>query len=51
MNLCDRNVDTLNFSLRYLLLYCSYLKADTKLSRVFVGSRGTKFYRRKITGY
>jgi hypothetical protein len=42
INLCDRNVDALNFSFRYRLFDCSYLKADTKYSRVFVDSRDIK---------
>jgi hypothetical protein len=49
INLCDINIDALNCSRHYLLFDCSFLKADTKHSRVFVESRGTKFYRRKIS--
>ena len=50
INLCNRNVDILNCSLLYLLFDCSYLKASSKHSYVFMDSRGTKFYSRKITG-
>ena len=50
INLCNRNVDILSCSLRYCLFDCSYLKAGAKHSRVFVDSRGTTFYSRKITG-
>jgi len=49
-NLWNRNVDVLNCSLLYWLFDCSYLKAGAKHSQVFVESRGTKFYSRKITG-
>jgi len=50
INLCNRNVDVLNCSLLYWLFDCSYLKAGAKHSQVFVDSRGTKFYSRKVTG-
>ena len=50
INLWNRNVDVLNCSLFYRLFYCSYLKSGAKHSQVFVESRGTKFYSRKITG-
>jgi hypothetical protein len=48
INKCNRNVDVLNCSLRYWLFDCSYLKADTKYSRVFVDWRPTKLYSREI---
>ena len=48
INLCNRNLDILNCSLLYRFFVCSYLKASAKHSQVFVDSRGTKFYSRKV---